>query len=413
MTVDAARDNARAYVEEVVMSKRSNLVYVVLTALLMCFGSFVMADSPRLRVLLVSDTLHSALGGRDDLSEPCAVAVEVWRFLFAGGFPEQEGTTYTIDVLDGENASPGRIRDYYTARLEFLPGDRLFFYYCGHGATDQGGLGHYLSMGRGNILRSEVRTLMLGKGPPAAFIFTDACSDFQKVELTPAAPQPSFSHWPELFLRPTGVVDITAAAPGELAWFTDAGGIFTNALTTTLTRSKESIDLNRDNVLTWAEVYQSLRRDTNEEMAMRKATMIGGHKMAQSRSQTAAYFFLEQWPQYLKYIHVQNVLNEAVTISMHYFTINGQNAYQWFPHDPQVNAQGISWQVPAQTQIRLDRAINVPLLAHAVQWSVTTSSGLQKGPFNETLAPSGGYSGEGDRPSAHQIIIDSRLISSN
>ena len=74
-----------------------------------------------------------------------------------------------------------------------------------------------------------------------------------------------------LFFRHTGVVDINAASPPQLAYGdSKEGGVFTSAFHPLLASTNDSIDGNRDGVVTWSEFFRVLTERTEQNFQLLK-----------------------------------------------------------------------------------------------------------------------------------------------
>lgn len=164
--------------------------------------------------------------------------------------------------------TPGDILNYYRS-ADFAADDILWFYYCGHGATDQKG-GHFLRTSQGDLLRSELRKVMESRRTKAVILTTDACSSPAKfVYNGPTAsggPPVEIDHWAKLqkILSNTyGTVDFTAASGTDRAFVdSELGANFTRALAATLMLTPEQMDLDGDKTVTWPEIFALVRNQT-------------------------------------------------------------------------------------------------------------------------------------------------------
>jgi hypothetical protein len=216
-------------------------------------GAARAADTPLLRVLMVLDTSDPDLApgvGRDRRN--------VERFL-ATQLPESR---YTVDVLEGQDLTAGRVLNYYKD-LPVAPSDALFFYYSGHGSIrpDQG---HTLELkaGRSPLVRSALKKAMTEKKPRLTVLLTDCCSDSFRVTVAeardaiplarPTAPTPLANR---LFFDARGVIDLTAADK-DVAYADDYhGGYFTHSVCAVASRNKAQ-------TLDWKEFAAAVQKET-------------------------------------------------------------------------------------------------------------------------------------------------------
>lgn len=219
--------------------------------------------SSRVRVLLVIDTHARDLG-----NFPQRVGGTMQNLLTTGF--EGRGNLITIDVLDGNRATPDRVISYYR-NLQTNSTETLLFYYFGHGAIDPRNSEHYLAMQYGALFRSEVRAAMQAKRPRLAVLLTGCCSSYvpasripqlsgpRNFNIAPLDYGPNWQQITDLFFRPRGLVDVTATSPGTVA----LAGLFTDAVSETIYRKHGEVDLNRDGVLGWDEFLAHVRQKTN------------------------------------------------------------------------------------------------------------------------------------------------------
>lgn len=121
------------------------------------------------------------------------------------------------------------------AEIRVRPNDTLVFFWSGHGGFDTTKSEHFLQMPQGGMLyRSTLLGALQEKHARLTVLLTDSCANFvdtnaNLIEVAPSSPDPQRGVAPlfdALFLRPRGVVDIQAAAPGEYAVALQGGGLF-------------------------------------------------------------------------------------------------------------------------------------------------------------------------------------------
>jgi Caspase domain len=214
-------------------------------------------DRGRVFALLAIDT-DSHITGIEDDGRSMTSALR-------GGF----GNIGILDmkVISKQDVRPDVIVNYFR-RVPSGPNDVLLFYYTGHGATFEGE-GHTLTTSYGNLLRQTLVNQMRGRRPRLCVLLTDCCSSLVKPRKI--APAPGAGVPPEevspilrcLFLEHQGLVDITSSSFGEISWSGQGtGGLFTHALTLALGGEMESCDSNKDGFLTWTELFDHVRLDT-------------------------------------------------------------------------------------------------------------------------------------------------------
>jgi hypothetical protein len=113
--------------------------------------------------------------------------------------------------------------------------DTVVFFWSGHGGYDVGKKEHFLHMPAGGpLFRSTLLGALQKKSARLTVLLTDSCANFVDTtaglqQMAPSSPDPNRGVAPlfdALFLKPRGVVDINAAAPGEFALGLPAGGLF-------------------------------------------------------------------------------------------------------------------------------------------------------------------------------------------
>jgi hypothetical protein len=176
--------------------------------------------------------------------------------------------------MEGDEMTPDNILKKIE-RLPVRPNDAVVFMYFGHGAFDQKTDQHLFGLVHGDqqpmlLLRKDVIAALQAKNAGLTVLLTDCCSDVVPIlaarPVVARAPardlDPVLSH---LFFRHRGLVDITAAEKGTSAWFdTAVGGMFTQALMGRLLRKPlAELDTDKDGFLTWRELAEELKEETN------------------------------------------------------------------------------------------------------------------------------------------------------
>lgn len=228
-------------------------------------------DAPVVHLLAVADSSDPSIGAKvgDDARNVAALFEESFR---AAGKGDQLRTR----VILGRETT-GRNLLAAVAGLDVRPNDAVVVFYSGHGSID-GRDRRGFDIGGGDRLAVDaVLAAIEARGPRLAVLLTDVCSSYQPgrpADRAPAAgaprelPRGRVMPWAtveHLFLSHRGVVDITAAAPGQMAAIepNGRGSFFTNALLEVLTTPHPALvaglDQNGDRAIQWAEVLPQVR----------------------------------------------------------------------------------------------------------------------------------------------------------
>src|SRR5439155_26775032 len=119
-------------------------------------------EAGRLRILIVVDTLSDEAAFDRRVKNKTLVRTGLVQELRKAKLQSR----YTVDVLDGEKATPRRVLDYY-AKLQVGPRDALCFYYNGHGSWHKT-KGQVLAMKAGRLTRARLQDAMLAAKPRLA-----------------------------------------------------------------------------------------------------------------------------------------------------------------------------------------------------------------------------------------------------
>ena len=156
--------------------------------------------------------------------------------------------------------------------------DTILIYYNGHGNMQGFNDDHILSFDQetgDKIIRSELRRELERKPGRLKMLITDTCSNRVDTPfradlaakninpLTVSVLERKERYIENLFLQHAGILDITAAHPGQYAWSNPyIGGFFTSGLFQSIT--DESADTDQDGFLTWQEMFKTTQQKTNE-----------------------------------------------------------------------------------------------------------------------------------------------------
>ena len=207
------------------MNYRRSATCLCLVVALGCWAAETSAQ--QVHLLMAGDTDDPKIG-RSVQHDLGSVAVAFYILLREGQLDNAR--------LEGDRVSAENILQAID-RFRVGPDDALVFYWSGHGAFDRDG--HFLHLPKGgNLYRSTLLGAMKKKKPRLVVLLTDCCNEYAdttsgKPMVAPSSPDPKRKTSPlfeELFLKPRGVVDVNAAAQGEVALGVKEGGLFTLSL---------------------------------------------------------------------------------------------------------------------------------------------------------------------------------------
>ncbi len=231
--------------------------------IILVVSSFILLSAP-----VVAQEIHALLILRDD-DTSIHYSVDVNR-------------KEMIKMLRQLNVEPdimkGDDRNYYTKdvinwieNLDLTLEDTIFIYYNGHGHID--GNEHFLRINNSKPTLRRYLTDSLSKQEcRLKMLITDTCSGYVGIESlskrysTQIVSQPQQQHYlKDLFYKHGGMLNITAASPGEDAWSNnDIGGYFTKALSESIT---SDADKDGDRFVSWQEVFELAQFKTNERFS--------------------------------------------------------------------------------------------------------------------------------------------------
>ena len=155
------------------------------------------------------------------------------------------------------------IRNIYTDK-----NDILFIYYAGHGGMNEKNQTFLVTEGKWLIRSDLVNAIEQVKSPRLTLLITDCCSSLVSQKLDPNLQSSrSMTRLTErvlrnLFLEHQGFLHVTAATEKQYGWSNVVtGGWFTKNLIEALNSNP---DENRDSFLTWKEVFETARQNTEK-----------------------------------------------------------------------------------------------------------------------------------------------------
>jgi hypothetical protein len=246
----------------------------------------------KLHVLMCADTNSS-------LRQHMKHNIVFTREAFIGQIPANRLNFVTIE---GDQMSPENILKGI-ADLPVKPNEGVVVFYFGHAGYDKKSDQHVFTLTKEGVdgfkplLRKDVLAALAAKKAGLAVLLTDCCSSIDRIlagGITPAGVAPPRELNPVmrcLFFQHRGLVDITAAEKGTFAWFGGrTGGVFTQALCQRLLRKPlAALDTDKDGFVSWAELAEELKEETNKCFLELKAE--GNNRdVMQQESQIALVF---------------------------------------------------------------------------------------------------------------------------
>lgn len=182
--------------------------------------------------------------------------------------------------VDGNMATPEAIREKIN-ELEPEQNDTIVFYYSGHAANDSNNNGQFLQLKdkKGNptaLDRHKIKNWLLDKDCRLVVMLTDCCNMFEENEDLTQDQVPTMrgtSSHPfiqELFIKSSGLADITSSKVGQYSYALKNGSIFTNAMIKTITEMDKEMEDKRkkkkeiENDFNWKTLMERLSKRSNE-----------------------------------------------------------------------------------------------------------------------------------------------------
>jgi membrane-associated protease RseP (regulator of RpoE activity) len=207
-----------------------------------------------IHVLVVADT-NANIGA----------SVKIDEDNFSGAISKGVADANRVDLtrLDGDNATPQKIVDYFK-NLTVGQNEGVVFFYAGHGATIE--KDHTVTLSAGNLKRVDLLNAMQATKAPLIICLTDCCST-QIVggrvvrHFDAQADNPVVLN---LFFQSRGVVDITAATLDSSMGDDTAGGFFTRSLCNCLRDKPENLAATGDNgFVSWNAFFDKIKQATD------------------------------------------------------------------------------------------------------------------------------------------------------
>ena len=352
--------------------------FKTIVVLLLLAGRSAAQDAAQLRALLVIDSNAAKVGGDDRLLRDCAhyCLNKMQALINDVNGSHLQGRIF-CNVLEGNDATPDKIREFYKQNVGYDPNNHLLFFYFGHGGFDKK-LGHMFATSGGDMLRREVYHLMADTGARGIFILSDCCSNYGT--FTPgrlgagmktstddwtrfgtfAGGVPVLTHHPvtspltasvpssivrsaaqgqaadrrtnvnmfyDLFYRSQGLYNMTSATEGQYSW----GGIFTEALHTYLTASSSSIRPDgKTGTVDWNSLYFKVRNRTNSKFHETRLS-TNDQWMNKQALQIPQAFCLGKWPKnQRRSLAVKNDTGHNIRVFVKYYELDfASNTWGW------------------------------------------------------------------------------------
>ena len=258
-------------------------------AFLFCNAAMLPAAAQTVHALLIiMDEDHLAQEGEDRLGPGCAVDRHYIENLLLSNVEDVcKVETKTLLSSDG-TATPRQVARWLDS-VNSASDDVVFVYYSGHGGMgDWASQRTYLATLEERLWRDDLVEWIDKKtgGARLKMLITDCCSNTNepppKSHIEKAAVTADVQMFKNLFLEHHGLLHITGATEGEIAWasppehldrpwtFLDGGygGMFTRGIINAL---ESGPDLNEDGFVSWEEVFIKTRENT---MASFKASIF-------------------------------------------------------------------------------------------------------------------------------------------
>ena len=211
------------------------------------------------------------------VSKHCEVKVTLMKSLpgLAGELTEITLEDSTVTARKVENllniVNPAQVTEWLD-RVQTGPMDTLLIYFSGHGEMDRYGTTHRLLLdprGENFVTRKQIMKPLKKKQARLKMLITDTCSEIIEMDVSAQAQTVNFAriksaryYAKNLFLDHAGLLDLTAASPGKLAYGNPTiGSYFTHAIAESLDPAS---DTSGDDFLSWQEVFASATKTTRK-----------------------------------------------------------------------------------------------------------------------------------------------------
>ena len=252
----------------------------------------ILGDDVKIRDAVERNESHlKELMGR--VSAHCPVQLTVLRS------DRITGTVTTMSLADAKASdiqetkqegpiTSGQVEAWLNA-VDTNPNDTVLIYYTGHAWTTNSGSHGLLfgdvEMADDTFARAELSSNLRKKPARLKMLITDTDGLIVDESVAPSVSyaemeKKEFPGVKHLFLQHKGMLDITAASPGEYAWMDSKdGGFFTNALIESMAFAP---DANKDGFISWTEVFERAQKLTQEVFVERTAHVPGRKQLTQT-----------------------------------------------------------------------------------------------------------------------------------
>jgi hypothetical protein len=264
----------------------------------------------KVHALVVCDTLDEQIGEGVRLDR--AMVERVVR----GGFANGHSHRLSWTLLEGKNATVANVLAYYE-NLKSSDEDTIFFFYSGHGGMLRDD--HLLAFDE-RLRRSDLRGAIHTRPHRLALIVSDCCANYPETPRGLALPTTEPANWETieaLFFRPSAMVDVTAASPGEVSGLhQQIGSFFVSAFCHLL--SKQPKELAADGALDW-------------RIFVGKVGRLVATRYAPEPPQNPYFFYDGENPSHWleKTLVVKNDTDTPIRVGIRYLTKTDSGEFSW------------------------------------------------------------------------------------
>ncbi len=237
------------------------------------------AETQILRVVMAIDTY--AQGGA---GQACKKIGETLDYVL-GEAARKNNVGYDRVNIEALKINENNLHQFY-AHHAVTAEDTLLFYYCGHGLMHPQDY-HIFDATGGRVRRDYIRKIFSFLPAKLKIIATETCSSYSVDSTFKSIQRGSHEVISDLLFHSKGNVDITAASPGQTAWYGDhnEGGVFTNALMDVFQRDVASVDANKDGRASWVEAFPFIKSQANTNFLQLKASSPAWNQIHLAASQ--------------------------------------------------------------------------------------------------------------------------------